>query len=138
MTDQTNKLRFVNPETLSQPKGYSHVVEARGGRTVYISGQIAVDGSGKVVGVSDFEAQARQAFRNVQLALEAVGMTFDHVVKLGLFVTDVSHLSTLRRVRDEFVNTAQPPASTLLQVAALALPGLLVEVEAIAVGSEDA
>jgi enamine deaminase RidA (YjgF/YER057c/UK114 family) len=138
MSDQTSKLRFVNPEALSQPKGYTHVVEARGGRTVYVSGQIPVDSGGKIVGTGDFEAQARQTFQNVQHALEAVGMTFNHVVKLGLFVTDVSNLGTLRRVRDEFINAQQPPVSTLLQVSALALPGLLVEVEAIAVGSENA
>jgi enamine deaminase RidA (YjgF/YER057c/UK114 family) len=127
---------FLNPESLSKPTGYTHVVEARGGRTVYISGQIAFDKNGDVVGINDFEAQARQAFQNVGNALEAAGMTFNHVVKLGLFVTDVSHVSTLRRVRDEFVNTQQPPASTLVQVAALVRPELLFEVEAVAVGDE--
>jgi enamine deaminase RidA (YjgF/YER057c/UK114 family) len=133
MSKETN---FLNPESLSKPTGYTHVVEARGGRTVYISGQIALDKNGDVVGINDFEAQARQAFQNVGNALEAVGMTFNHVVKLGLFVTDVSHVSTLRRVRDEFVNTQQPPASTLVQVAALVRPELLFEVEAVAVGDE--
>lgn len=130
MSTQT---RFVNPESLGKPTGYSHVVEARGGRTVYISGQVALDQNSNIVGINDFEAQARQAFQNVLQALEAVGMTFDHVVKLGLYVTDISHVSTLRRVRDEFVNTQQPPASTLVQVAALVRAELLFEVEAIAV-----
>jgi enamine deaminase RidA (YjgF/YER057c/UK114 family) len=132
----SNETRFVNPESLSKPTGYTHVVEARGGRTVYISGQIALDKNNNIVGINDFEVQARQAFQNVSNALEAVGMTFDHVVKLGLYVTDVSHVSTLRRVRDEFVNTQQPPASTLVQVAALVRPELLFEVEAIAVSQD--
>ena len=130
--------RFINPETLSKANGYTHVVEARAGRTVYISGQIALDKEGNIVGINDFEIQARQAFQNVQQALEAVGMTFEHVVKLGLYVTDISHVSKLRRVRDEFVNTQQPPASTLVQVAALVRPELLFEVEAIAVAQETA
>jgi enamine deaminase RidA (YjgF/YER057c/UK114 family) len=125
--------RFVNPESLTKPTGYTHVVEARAGRTVYISGQIALDKNGNIVGINDFESQTRQAFLNVQHALEAVGMTFEHVVKLGLYVTDISHVGILRRVRDEFVNTQQPPASTLVQVAALVRPELLFEVEAIAV-----
>ena len=128
--------RFINPETLSKANGYTHVVETRGGRTVYISGQISLDSHGNIVGINDFESQTRQVFRNVKNALEAVGMSFDQVVKLGLYVTDVSNVVTLRRLRDEFVNTSQPPASTLVQVAALVRPELLVEVEAIAVASE--
>jgi enamine deaminase RidA (YjgF/YER057c/UK114 family) len=98
---------FINPETLAKANGYTHVVEARGGRTVYFSGQIALDHHGNFVGINDFEAQTRQVFQNLKTALEAVGMSFDHVVKLGLYVNDVSNL-TLRRVRDEFVNTSQP------------------------------
>ena len=128
--------RFINPETLSKANGYTHLVETRGGRTVYISGQIAIDSQGNIVGINDFEAQTRQVFQNVKNALEAVGMTFDQVVKLGLYVTDISNVVILRRVRDEFVNTSEPPASTLVQVAALVRPELLVEVEAIAVASE--
>jgi enamine deaminase RidA (YjgF/YER057c/UK114 family) len=129
----SDKTLYVNPESLTKPTGYTHVVEARGGRTAYISGQIALDQYGSIVGINNIEAQARQAFKNVRLALEAVGMTFNDVVKLGVFVTDISQVGTLRRVRDEFVNLQRPPASTLVQVAALVRPELLFEVEAIAV-----
>ena len=129
--------RFINPETLSKANGYTHVVETRGGRTVYISGQIAIDSQGNIVGINDFEAQTRQVFQNVKNALEAVGMTFDQVVKLGVYVTDISNVVPLRQVRDEFVNTSEPPASTLVQVAALVRPELLVEIEAIAVSSPE-
>ena len=129
--------RFINPETLSKANGYTHLVETRGGRTVYISGQIALDSQGNIVGVSDFEAQTRQVFLNLKNALEAVQMNFNQVVKLGIYVTDISNVVTLRRVRDEFVNTVQPPASTLVQVAALVRPELLVEIEAIAVSSPE-
>lgn len=128
--------RFINPDTLPKPPGYTHAVETRGKRTVYLSGQVALDASGNVVGQHDFEAQARQTFRNIQVALEAVNMNFANVVKLNLFVLDVSNLLTLRRVRDEFVNLESPPASTLVQVAALFRPEFLFEADAIAVAED--
>ncbi|WP_322618529.1 RidA family protein [Deinococcus terrestris] len=112
--------------------GYSHLAEVRGGRTVYLSGQIAVDAQGEVVGPGDFTTQARQVFENLRLALAEVGRTFDHVVKLTLFLTDMADLPQLRAVRDEFIDLAQPPASSAVQVAGLVRPELLVEVEAIA------
>ena len=135
MIDQSG-VRFLYPEGLAKATGYTHAVEVRGGRTVYISGQIALDAQGQLVGAGDFEAQARQVFGNLVLALASVGMTFGHVVRLGIYMTDLMHLPTMRRVRDEFINTAQPPASTLLQVAGLALPGLMFEVDAVAAAAE--
>lgn len=128
--------KFINPATLPKPMGYTQLVEARGGRTVYLSGQIALDASGQIVGVADFETQARQTFRNIQSGLESVGLDFSHVVKINLYVLDVANLQTLRRVRDEFVNLEHPPASTLVQVAALFRPEFLVEADAIAVAPE--
>ena len=125
-------LRFIHPEALAKAPGYTPVVEVRGGRTVYISGQIALDASGQIVGVGDFEVQARQVFENLRFALAAADMEFSHVVKLGLYLTDMAHLAALRRVRDEFINVAQPPASTLVQVVALGFPDLLFEADAIA------
>ena len=131
MTPSPN-LRFLHPEALAKVPGYTPVVEVRGGRTVYVSGQIALDASGQVVGVGDFKAQARQTFENMRLALAAAGMDFGHVVKFGLYLTDVSNLAALRRVRDEFINTQQPPASTLLEVSAFFHPDILFEADAIA------
>jgi enamine deaminase RidA (YjgF/YER057c/UK114 family) len=128
--------RFINPDALPKPMGYTQIVEARGGRTVYLSGQIALDGAGQAVGVGDFEAQARQTFLNIKAGLEAVGLNFSHVVKINLYVLDVSNLLTLRRVRDEFVNLENPPASTLVQVAALFRPEFLFEADAIAVAPD--
>ncbi len=128
--------KFINPDTLTKPPGYTHVVEARGGRTVYLSGQVAFDSAGQLVGAGDFESQARQVFSNIQAGLEAVGLNFSHVVKINLFVLDVANLPTLRRVRDEFVNLEHPPASTLVSVAALFRPEFLFEADAIAVAPE--
>ncbi len=84
------------------------------------------------MGAGDFTAQARQVFGNLRLALAEVGFTFEHVVKLTLFLTDMADLPQLRAVRDEFIDLARPPASSAVQVAALVRPELLVEVEAIA------
>jgi reactive intermediate/imine deaminase len=124
--------RFLSPDTMPRPYGYSQVVETTGGRSVYISGQVPLDPENQVVGVGDFAAQARQAFENVRLALEAVGLTFAHVVKIQMFLTDISNLPAIRDVRDEFVNTDRPPASTTVQVAALFHPNVLFEIDAIA------
>lgn len=131
MTDPP-AVRFVNAPDLAATPGYSHAAEVRGGRTVYLSGQIAVNARGEVVGEGDFTAQARQVFENLRAALAAMDLTFDAVVKLTFFLTDFGHLPQMRSVRDEFVNTARPPASSAVQVAALVRPELLIEVEAVA------
>ena len=129
--------RFLNPSSLPKAFGYSHVVETRGNRTVYISGQVSLNAQNEFVGVNDFEAQVRQTFTNLNAALEAVGLTFAHVVKLGLYVTDISNIAVLRRVRDEFVNTERPPTSTLVQVAAFFRPEVMFEADAIAVATDE-
>ena len=133
MTNPTT--RFIRPDALAPAAGYTPAVEVTGGRTLYISGQVPLDAAGHLVGPGDFEAQARQVFTNIGHALAAAGLDFGHVVKLGVYLLDVADRDTLRRVRDEFVNTAQPPASTLVQVAGLFRSDVLVEVEAVAVGT---
>jgi enamine deaminase RidA (YjgF/YER057c/UK114 family) len=123
---------FGSPDGLASPAGYSHVVTIPSGRLVWTSGQIATDASGAVVGVGDWERQTRQVFENLTRALEAAGAEWSRVVKLAYFVVAVSDLPTIRAVRDEFVDTSKPPASTLVQVAGLLHPDLLLEVEAVA------
>src|ERR671916_2014519 len=80
--------RFSSPATMPRPYGYSQVVEITGGHPVYISGQVPLDTNNQVVGVGDFAAQTRQAFENVRLGLEAIGLTFAHVVKIQMFRTE--------------------------------------------------
>jgi enamine deaminase RidA (YjgF/YER057c/UK114 family) len=123
---------FPSPDGLASPPGYSHVVSVPAGRLIWTSGQIPVDADGDVVAVGDWEGQARQVFENLTRALEAAGAGWSHVVKLTFFVVDVSELATIRAVRDEFVDQSRPPTSTLVQVAGLAYPDLLLEVEAVA------
>lgn len=121
---------FASPDDLPAPAGYSHVVSIPAGRLVWTSGQvgIAVDGS-----VADgLEAQTRLAFEHVGRALAAAGAGWGDVVKLTFFVVAVDELATVRRVRDDFIDRAAPPTSSLVQVAGLFRPELLVELEAVA------
>ncbi len=126
--------RLINPPGLSVPRGYSHLAEVPPGeRLLFISGQVPLDSAGRLVGPGDFRAQAQQVFSNLQTVLEAAGANFADVVKLNYYIVDISNLSVLREVRDEYVNTAAPPASTLAEVKGLFREGVLLEVEAIAV-----
>lgn len=132
MTEQAASIQFINPPTLATPPGYTHVVEVTHGRMVYISGQVALDQAGNIIGVGDFRAQAQQVFGNLKAALAAVGADFTHVVKLNIYLLDMANLLVLREVRDQYVNTQQPPASTAVEVRRLAQDAFLLEVEAIA------
>jgi enamine deaminase RidA (YjgF/YER057c/UK114 family) len=119
------------PDGVAAGRGYSQVVTGRG-RLVVVSGQIAQDSAGELVGPGDPAAQARQVFENMGRCLAEAGAGFGDVVKLTFFVLDVAHLPALREARDAVIDTARPPASTAVQVAALAAPGYLLEVEALA------
>jgi len=127
--------RFLNPPTMPAPRGYTHVVETAGpARTIYISGQLGMTPDGKFAGApGDFRAQATQAFVNLKAALASVGADFSHVVKITNYFTDMAHLPIFFEVRDKFVNTKAPPASTAVQIVKLARPDALFEIEAIAV-----
>jgi len=125
--------RFLSPDTLPAPFGYSHVVDSPADRIVYISGQVPLDAEGQLVGEGDFEAQTRQVFQNLTRALEAADAVWSDVVKLNYFLTDVSQITSVRAIRDEYVDTDRPPASTLVQVSGLFRPEVMVEVEAVAV-----
>jgi enamine deaminase RidA (YjgF/YER057c/UK114 family) len=132
--------RFINPGTMPPPRGYTQVVESTGpGRTVYLSGQLGMTPGGAFAGMpGDFRAQATQCFENLKAGLAAVGGGFEHVVKITNFFTDMDHLPAFFEVRDGYVNTKAPPASTAIQVVRLAREGALFEVEAVAVIPEKA
>jgi enamine deaminase RidA (YjgF/YER057c/UK114 family) len=124
---------FINPEAMHRPTGYTHVVEVTAGRPVYIAGQVALDPTGAIVGPGDIRAQARQVFDNLRTALQAVGAGFEQVVKLTYYLVDATQLPVVREVRDQYVNTQQPPASTAVEIRRLVQEDLLIEVEAVAV-----
>jgi reactive intermediate/imine deaminase len=125
--------RFLSPDTLSAPFGYSHVVDSPVERIVYISGQVPLDGDGRLVGEGDFEAQTRQVFENLTRALEAADSSWDDVVKLNYFLRDVGEITSVRGIRDEYVDTEKPPASTLVEVSGLFRDDVLIEIEAVAI-----
>lgn len=122
------------PQGVSPARGYSHVVAATGGTTIYVAGQIALDANGKIAG-DDIASQARQVFLNLRAALTASGANFSDVVKMTTYVVglDDAKLAAIREVRKGFLPTAGPPASTLVGVSRLAMDGLLIEVEVVAV-----
>ena len=119
------KPKFANPPGLSKPPGYSQVVEVPGpARMIFIAGQLGLDIEGNLVGgPGDFRAQAIQAFENLKIALNAAGASFSDVVKVNNYLTDMSHLSILREVRDKYVNVAAPPASTTVEISKFAREG---------------
>jgi len=125
--------RFLSPSTLPPPYGYSQVVDAPAGRIVYTAGQIPFDSDGQLVGEGDFVAQTRQVFTNLTAALAAADATWSDVVKLNYFVRDVDQAVPMRAIRDEFVDTEHPPASTLVEVSRLFRDDVLIEVEAVAI-----
>src|SRR5215218_2961922 len=127
-----SKLSHPQPEGVAPGNGYSHVATGPG-RWVAIAGQVALDGDGNFVGVGDPAAQARQVFANLDACLKAAGATFADVVKLNFYVTDIGVLPAVRVARDAYVDTANPPASTAVQVVGLFRPELVLEVEAYAV-----
>ena len=127
--------RFANPKTMPAPRGYTQVVETTGpGRTIYLSGQLGMMPGGAFAGVpGDFRAQATQCFENLKAGLASVGAGFEHVVKLNNYLIDMAHLPAFRDVRDRYIDTAAPPASTTIAISNLARPGALLEVELVAV-----
>lgn len=115
--------------------GFSQVVVASGRRTVHTAGQVSIDEAGALVGGNDLSAQTTQAMRNLGLALAAAGATFADVVKITTYVVDYrpEHRVIIGKARAPFFAADARPASTLVGVAALALPEWLVEIEAVAV-----
>jgi enamine deaminase RidA (YjgF/YER057c/UK114 family) len=126
--------QFLKPDGIAPGNGYSHVVVTSPGKLVFISGQVARDKQGNLVGKGDLRAQTVQVFENLKAALASAGATFNDVVKINWYVKDFKqeNLGILREVRTMYVNKDNPPASTLSGVAALAQDDYLIEVEAVA------
>lgn len=131
MTSKQQFTYITRPDGVAPGPGYSHVVTGTG-QLVAVSGQVATREDGQLVGPGDPSAQARQVFENLRRCLAAAGLSLGEVIKLTYYLTDMAHLAAVRTVRDEFINTARPPASTAVQVVALARPEFLLEVEAFA------
>ncbi|HVN84488.1 MAG TPA: RidA family protein [Candidatus Binatia bacterium] len=122
---------IINPPTMAKPTGYSYAVK-KTGTPLYISGQVALDGQGKLVGDADAAAQVEQVFQNLRTVVEAAGGTMDDVVKLNIYVTDAAYRPAVAAARQRYFKEGQYPASTYVVITALAAPQLLVEIEAVA------
>lgn len=124
--------RIAAPDGVAAAAQYSHVVMGTG-RFVAVAGQLPLDENGRPVGEGDPEAQARQVFENLGRCLAAAGATFDEVVKLTYFVTDMTHMPAIRAARAAYMSDERLPAASAVQVAALVRPEFLMEIEAFAV-----
>lgn len=129
-----SRIDLINPASLSPPTGYSHVAIVKAERQVHISGQVAFDPMGKVVGEGDIGAQAEQVYANLAAALAAAGADFSKVFKLVTYVVGLTteKAVAVRRVRARYLGEGPYPASTMVGVTALVDPRLLIEIEAIA------
>jgi enamine deaminase RidA (YjgF/YER057c/UK114 family) len=127
-----SQIRFINPQALSKPSGYTHLVEVTApGRLVYVAGQLGSDRDGKFI--SDFRQQAVQTFENMKVALAAVGAQFQHVVKFNNYLVDVKYLPIFRQVRNSYLADEDRPASTTIAISSLSRADALLEIEAVAV-----
>ena len=130
--------QFINPPELNPTNGFTHVVSATPGKTIYVSGQVSVNERAEVVGKGDLRAQVERVFANLTVALASAGATFHDVVKITYFVVDLKpeHVAHVREVRSKYLNMDAPPASTLIGIAALVVPEWLIEIEVVAVVAE--
>lgn len=132
-------LQMVNPGTMPKPVGtYSHLAVVKGGKTVYIAGQVALDATGKLVGKEDFRAQSEQVMKNLKAAVEAAGGDMSCLVKTNYYVveTAASELPAWREVRDRYIDKNNPPPATLIVVKRLGHTDFLIEADAVAVVGE--
>lgn len=122
---------YINPKSV----GYSDATVVRGGRTIYVSGQVPVDAKGQTVGKGDFKAQTVQVFENIKSVLQQSGATFKDVVKVNTYVVNCTpqQVAIVREVRKNYLSQTQPPASTLVGVTSLVDPDFMIEIEVIAV-----
>ena len=126
------EIERMNPDGMTQPTAYTHVV--RWDRILFIAGQVALDGDGNVVGEGDMGAQVRQVLENLKTVLASQGADFDDVTKITIYTTDIDAYRETGDIRREYWTSA--PASTLVQIDRLARPVFLVEIEATAIAPE--
>jgi enamine deaminase RidA (YjgF/YER057c/UK114 family) len=123
----------VNPWTWQDRRGFTQAWRVEAPSTiVFVSGQVPLDDDGNLVAPGDFAGQTRRTFENLRRVLDEAGATFGDIVKLTVYVTDIDRLPDYGRIKAEFIAGPQP-ASTAVGVTALAVPGLMIEVEATAV-----
>ena len=132
-----SRIKISNPKGLARPLGsYSHVARARASELLFIAGQVAVNAGGKLVGHDDFEAQARQVFRNLGVALKSAGAGYASMVKFTTYLVDSRDIPKLRKFRQRnyprFFPDGKYPPNTLLIIDRLVSEDMLLEISAVA------
>jgi enamine deaminase RidA (YjgF/YER057c/UK114 family) len=127
--------QHINPDGVNKPKAYSQVVKVNNGTMIFTSGVVADDAAGNIVGKGDLKAQVKQAFENLKIILAAAGAGFNDVVKMTYYVVNYKpeQILLIREIRAGYLPAENPPASTLVGVAALFHADVLIEIEAVAV-----
>ena len=125
--------KFINPPGLKPLGMYTQATVVQGGSIAFISGQVSVDGQGKVVGAGDIQAQAVQVFENLKLALGGIGATFEDIVKFTIFIVGLTpeRRKAVMEARSRYISHKNPPAATMIGVDKLVEPELLLEIEAV-------
>jgi enamine deaminase RidA (YjgF/YER057c/UK114 family) len=127
------KIEKFSAVGMFDPPTYSQGIKVtEAGTVLFLAGQVAYDKDGSVKHAGDFKGQAREVFRCIKSLVETAGGRMDNIVKLNTYLTDIRYRADLVPIREEFLGK-KGPASTLVQVSALAHPDWLIEVEAIAV-----
>jgi enamine deaminase RidA (YjgF/YER057c/UK114 family) len=129
-------IEHIQPEGVAPSTGYTHVVKAQPGSIIYISGQVGFNAAGELVGENDIAAQAVQVYENIKTCLAAAGASFANVVRLNSYIVnlDPDKRAALAGIRERYIPAGgPPPASTTVGVTSLARPGLLIEIEAVAI-----
>ena len=126
-----SEVSFIDPS----PRGYSqsviHTVDDVS--TVFISGQVSVDSTGRIVGAENLEQQTEQVFKNIETQVEKAGGTMDDLVKIDCYFINIADIESFRKARDRYINLERPPASTAVQVAQLISKDFLIEIDAVAI-----
>lgn len=126
----TSTRETINPDELHPAPGFSHITVAKGTRLIFIAGQVALGSDFSIIGGDDLGAQTEAAMRNLEVALRAVGATFDDVVRRTIYTTQPTEFETITAAIERVQQSSEHPAQTIVGVSGLALPGLLIEVEA--------
>jgi len=128
---------LVNPPELHPAPGFSHVAIASGTKIVHLAGQVALDQQFGLVGGDDLGEQTKAAMRNVEVALRAAGASWDDIVRRTIYTVHPTEYETITAAIDEVTGGAAHPAQTIVGITGLAVPGLLIEVECIAIVADD-
>jgi enamine deaminase RidA (YjgF/YER057c/UK114 family) len=132
VTEPLADRKLINPPELFSPPGFSHVAVAEGQRLVFVAGQVALAQDFTLIGGDDLAAQTRAAMESVEVALKAAGADWGNVVRRTIYTVAPTEFETITKAIEEVTGSSEHPAQTIIGVTGLALPGLLIEIEATA------